>query len=214
MLLVTHDMAEVEVRGWRLLQGLVLAINVRRGVRAFLVHRRNCSCALQVLADRIGIMTFGRMRCIGDQQHLKTRYGGGQVLQVNYAITGAEPLRIGEGIIARVQGLLPGARVDGHMPGTISFIIPDAVAPATATAAGAATGGLAQSLPAGGARSAIAHVFDVMQQHATSIGVTDWGVGQTTLDTVFERIVRHYRGAPKLRRAAGGAACHGDSDSD
>jgi len=50
ILLVSHDMAEVEV-----------------------------------LASRVGIMTFGRLRCLGSQQHLKAAYGGGYTLQLNYA---------------------------------------------------------------------------------------------------------------------------------
>ena len=37
---------------------------------------------VDALSDRIGIMTFGKMRCIGNSLHLKNRYGIGYTMKV------------------------------------------------------------------------------------------------------------------------------------
>ena len=39
----------------------------------------------ETLCSRIGIVTRGRMRCLGNQQHLKSRFGGGYRLFLNFA---------------------------------------------------------------------------------------------------------------------------------
>lgn len=39
----------------------------------------------ETLCSRIGIVTHGRMRCLGNQQHLKSRFGGGYRLFLNFA---------------------------------------------------------------------------------------------------------------------------------
>ncbi len=47
-----------------------------------------CSHAMdevEVLCNRIGIMAHGRLRCLGSQQRLKSLYGGGYCLSVNFA---------------------------------------------------------------------------------------------------------------------------------
>ena len=49
-----------------------------------------------------------------------------------------------------------------------------------------------------------------MRAHAPAAGITDWGVGQVTLDTVFQRVVKHYRSAAPLRAGEAGS----DSDAD
>ena len=39
----------------------------------------------EALCTRIGIMTAGRLQCLGGQQHLKTKYGGGYMLELRVA---------------------------------------------------------------------------------------------------------------------------------
>lgn len=182
-------------------------INAARRGRAMLLISHDMA-EVETLASRIGIMTFGRMRCIGSQQRLKSLYGGGQILHINYAIgqgaNGSTSTSAGDAIIDRIQELLPGSRVDSHMPGTIAMVVPDELH-TTPTGSAAAI-----------SRSSIAHVFDVMQAHSHQLGILDWGVGQVNMDTVFQRIVRHYRGARKTgaRASADASGSASGSDSD
>mmetsp|Transcript_32040 Transcript_32040/g.67148 ORF Transcript_32040/g.67148 Transcript_32040/m.67148 type:complete len:147 (+) Transcript_32040:1-441(+) len=39
----------------------------------------------EALCTRIGIMTAGRFQCLGSQQHLKSKYGGGYTLELRVA---------------------------------------------------------------------------------------------------------------------------------
>lgn len=56
--------------------------------------RRDCTVMLtthnmeeaEALCSRIGIMVGGRLRCIGSNQHLKSRYGGGYQLEVRLGL--------------------------------------------------------------------------------------------------------------------------------
>ena len=36
----------------------------------------------EALCTRLGIMTAGRLQCLGGQQHLKSKYGGGYTLEM------------------------------------------------------------------------------------------------------------------------------------
>jgi hypothetical protein len=223
---------------------------------------------VEVLANRIGIMTFGRLRCLGTQQHLKAAYGGGYRLAINYdahdgtegkaveatagpsaavagghgagaapekagglglphfalppaaiaptpslalapgGATATEAAATGGGTeetaipasarraLLTVFRLFPGAVLDAHFPGFASFILPETVP--------TASGGGSVPLP-------ISRVFSLMTAHAAGAGVSDWGIGQVTLDTVFQRIVRHYRGPGS---AGGGAPSDGEEEDE
>ena len=77
--------------------------------------------------------------------------------------------------------LFPGAVLDSAFDGFASFILPSVLA--------------------------VSRVFQLMSEHAASGGITDWDVSQVTLDTIFQRIVRHYRGP-------GGDGDDDDDDDD
>merc|ERR1711907_788927 len=51
----------------------------------------------EALCTRIGIMTAGRLQCLGGQQHLKGKYGGGYTLE----------MRVGAGNDAFVEKQVP-----------------------------------------------------------------------------------------------------------
>ena len=119
--------------------------------------------------------------------------------------------------LGTVLRLFPTAILDSHFPGHATFTLPDTglVAdflpglPGAATPAVGAAEWRKGTTPAGGGGSdpatapspaahaplPISRVFQLMQTHAAEAGIVDWEIGVTTLDTVFQRIVRHYRGA-------------------
>lgn len=170
---------------------------------------------VEVLATTVGIMTHGRLRCLGDQQHLKLAYGGGYRLQTDFRVEVDEPddtaaaLRVATVVLR----LFPGATIDSHFSGFLSFVLPQSV-PASVHGAGTDAAALSMSTDsiatpptAAGAPSTVplrvSRVFDLMRQHADSAGITDWGLAQVSLDAVFQRIVRHYRGPGVLPEAPG-----------
>jgi hypothetical protein len=59
----------------------------------------------------------------------------------------------------------------------------------------------------------LSRLFEQLQAHAGEVGITDYGIGQQTLDSVFGRVVRYYRGA-KGQGGAGTDGAGSDSDSD
>jgi ABC-type multidrug transport system ATPase subunit len=140
---------------------------------------------------------------------------GGDTAQRTTATSDAAAARR---VIAMVQGLFPGATIDGRFTGYLSFMLP-ATVPAHTTAATPPT---ASPIPTARDASAshaspgqtvgpqvrlqLSRVFQGMQEHAAAAGVQDWQVGQVSLDTVFSRIVKHYR--------AGGRSAAEEDDSD
>ena len=72
----------------------------------------------EALCTRIGIMTAGRFQCLGGQQHLKTKYGGGYRLE----------LRVSSGrdreVEAAIPTLFPGARLEGCEAGKYTYELP------------------------------------------------------------------------------------------
>ena len=72
----------------------------------------------EALCTRIGIMTAGRFQCLGGQQHLKTKYGGGYTLE----------LRVGQAdearVLEEVPRLFPGARLDAAHAGKFKYELP------------------------------------------------------------------------------------------
>jgi hypothetical protein len=148
-------------------------------------------------------MTFGRIRCTGTPTGLKRRYGGGYTLQVGWAGgehrgasasasgcdgDGAAAARAAE-LVTRV---CPDARLEARFPGQATFALPE--------------------VGASGARLRLSAVFRGMMASAGDAGIVGWTVGQVSLDTVFSRVVRRYRGAAPVQ--AGGAAGAGGPDED
>jgi ABC-type multidrug transport system ATPase subunit len=62
----------------------------------------------EALCERIGVMSAGRLRCLGSVQHLKGRFGEGYVLDVKVAMG---PSREGVGPPAAVGAVRPAAAV-------------------------------------------------------------------------------------------------------
>jgi len=72
----------------------------------------------EALCTRIGIMTAGRMQCLGGQQHLKSKYGGGYTLELRVDDSRASDLP------DQIALLFPGARLEEAHAGKLKFELP------------------------------------------------------------------------------------------
>ena len=122
------------------------------------------------LCSRIGIMTQGRLRCLGEQQRLKRIYGGGYKVTVNY-------MESSFSLVEMMMGkVIEGGRGGGNEGGGKLML--------TNRFDGQSTWKVVE-LP-------VSAVFEHLQRESTEHGVTDWGIGQTSLDDVFQFIVAKY----------------------
>lgn len=169
---------------------------------------------VETLSDRIGIMSFGRLRALGTPLSLKEKYGGGYLLSLNFqplplfasGSTGAAAASENEliphaaameddaqakrRVINFIRSFFPLAQVEESFTGFLSFTLPFHAATALPSANG---GAAASSIPALPPALKLSALFALMSAKAGSAGITDWQIGQVSLDTVFGRIVRHYR---------------------
>jgi ABC-type multidrug transport system ATPase subunit len=120
---------------------------------------------IELLSTRIGIMTHGRLRVLDTQAALRNKYGGGLYLSINFPASD-------EGLAAAwVVEMFPGATLESQFKSFASFFLP-------------------QGMPG----SEIWSVFGLMHAAANaSAGITDWAVGQVTLDTVFQTVVKAHQ---------------------
>jgi len=65
-----------------------------------------------VLCTRIGIVSKGKLKCIGSQQHLKKKYGKGYKIQFSFDISFAEQIH------QYITGLIPSAILVGDYWGS------------------------------------------------------------------------------------------------
>jgi len=72
----------------------------------------------EALCTRIGIMTAGRLQCIGGQQRLKSKFGGGYTLE----------MRVKEGyeasVLEKAPELFPGASLEHNHAGKLRYTLP------------------------------------------------------------------------------------------
>lgn len=156
-------------------------------------------------------MTYGRIRCIGTPHELRTKYGGGNILQCTYTITNRYTttataatttttasggvvsdtvvVDAGDVILRELQLVFPASSLEQRYPGFLSLLIPSSSSSSSSSSAAAAS----TASNGGIIGISISGIFAMMQQHATRIGITDWEVGQVGLDAVFQRVVHQYR---------------------
>eukprot|EP01112_Ceratiomyxa_fruticulosa_P014927 TRINITY_DN4331_c0_g1_i7.p1 TRINITY_DN4331_c0_g1~~TRINITY_DN4331_c0_g1_i7.p1 ORF type:complete len:875 (-),score=184.80 TRINITY_DN4331_c0_g1_i7:65-2689(-) len=130
-----------------------------------------------ILSDKIGIMANGRLRCLGDNIHLKNKFGAGYVLHVFSQELQSDELV--SRITTYVQNGLPGSTLIGKNVGSLSYQIPRSM-----------TGNLAQ-------------FFTKIEEDLAVIGVDDIAVNLSTLEEVFLRIAENSQsdGAMKVKES-------------
>ena len=72
----------------------------------------------EALCSRIGIMSMGRLQCLGGQQHLKSKYGGGYTVEVSCDEAHAEIVR------AQFPRLFPGSVLAEFHTGKFKYELP------------------------------------------------------------------------------------------
>ena len=114
-----------------------------------------------VLCDRIGIMGEGKLRCVGPSSDLKRRFGAGFKLSIRTTDESDE-------MIATIK----------------TFIVnkwPSATAP------NAAMGG-SHEYEIDDREVVLSDCFSTIQGQRAAWGVQDWGITETTLEEVFQRV--------------------------
>jgi len=114
----------------------------------------------EALCSRIAIMAAGRLQCLGGQQHLKSKYGGGYALELRCA-----PPRVAAARAA-VARLFEGAREIEHHAGKLKFELP--------------------SEKDGG--GSLAGVFETLEAQKEELGVEDYSASQPTIEDIFLKI--------------------------
>jgi hypothetical protein len=128
-----------------------------------------------LLCDRVAIVTQGRMRCLGTQNHLKQKFGEGYMLQINYPPSDGCEVEA----VATVQALFPAAVLSCSFRGFAAFTLP--------------VSNLDSKDTGGALVHSIADVFECMQRCTGSSVITDWCVGQVSLEDVFQHVVLSHR---------------------
>ena len=125
-----------------------------------------------ILADRIGIMALGVMRCLGTPLHLKRKYGRGFKLTISFLKDSdrqAEVKSRNEALIFIECNILPEnkwRKLDqAGVSGTATYEFDD------------------------DGKGTISRLIDKMREHKADLGIEDWGVSQTSLEEVFINIV-------------------------
>ena len=143
----------------------------------------------EVLCGRIGIVSGGRLRCLGTQLRLKNRFGDGYKLTLSLANGKPET-----------------------MAAARAFVATQLCAGAKEVAAAGTSATLTCMLPREGVD--VASLFQLLEQHKSGVGIREWGVTQTSLEEVFVKVVEQAEDADQREQdkisaatgVAGGAA--------
>lgn len=121
------------------------------------------------LCNRIGIMARGSLRCVGPQQHLKTRFGEGFSLTINLDAP-ATPSALKRLTKFVHSHLNEEAVLESSWEYVVKYRLPQAE------------------------RERIFSMFSFMEEKRESLkkhyGIDEYGIGQTSLEEVFVRIVQ------------------------
>ncbi|KAL2912513.1 hypothetical protein HK105_208002 [Polyrhizophydium stewartii] len=113
----------------------------------------------EALCQRIGIMAKGTLRCIADPTSLKQNYGSGFRIHIN--------------------------TLRGDIQRASTFV--EALLPAGWTKVDSFATNALYEFPAAGGR--LSELFAAIEAGKAQHGILDWGVGQTTLEEVFVRLI-------------------------
>lgn len=113
----------------------------------------------ETLCDRIGIMSLGRLKCLGNQLHLKNKFGEGYRLDIAFDDGRRSDLS------HYVHSIIPSVREVSSFGGHAEF-----------------------QVPAGSVK--ISSLFEKFEAKKKELGITDWGISNTSLEDVFLEIIR------------------------
>eukprot|EP00808_Paulinella_micropora_P004266 g38508.t1 len=144
----------------------------------------------EALCTRIGILASGSLRCLGTAQHLKGRFGKALQVEVSSGHRRIEPVRRWmrtafpdakeiEAYGSKAKYKLSFQAVTDTM-GTMGHVGGRAVTDTMGT-----MGHLAPQTEKEPPRRSLADVFATLEGHKDQVGITEFSVGQTTLEQVF-----------------------------
>jgi len=123
----------------------------------------------EALANRIGIMVNGELKCLGTASHLKAVHGHGYELDLAFE-PGADLRSAHAGIWALIQKMLPGSRcLEGEVSATakdeafrqrMKFQIPKSIMPISA-------------------------LFGLIEREQAALQISEYSISETTLDRLF-----------------------------
>lgn len=154
----------------------------------------------ELLCSRIGILAHGQLRCLGNQQHLKSLFGEGVRLKINYGQTKSGPNKS-----AVVQHQEPES-LDTNDDDEVRFNANRHASPPPkndAESRAGVVGFVMQQFPdanvAGdfhgtiefllSTATPISHIFRTMETLAPKGLISDWAVSQIGLEDVFQTVV-------------------------
>lgn len=114
-----------------------------------------------VLCDRIGIMDFGRLQCLGTSPELKQRFGAGYTMMVTSS-----------------------DRSQGSMKNLLAFLVKNWP---SATLLNEPIAG-SMKLEIFGSEVKLSSCFRIMEANRDDLKITDWGITETTLEEVFLKV--------------------------
>jgi len=124
-----------------------------------------------VLCTRIGILTNGALRCIGTQKKLKRKYGGGYHLYINCHRD--EHLKLGSSkgpqdswkkLQEYMKKNIPKAQLQSEFNGGFVYLVEE------------------EGLE-------VSKIFEEIESKKQELGISDWGISQSTLGDVFMKIM-------------------------
>eukprot|EP00796_Vickermania_ingenoplastis_P001168 gene1168-biopygen949 len=120
---------------------------------------------VEALANCVGIMSRGTLRCLGDLHHLKRKYGSGYEVSLRVNRAGRQDTwgTAEDEVEEFVACAFPGSVINECFRGE-RYVL---------------------SLPAEG--TVLSTVFQVLQENQEPLGITDFIVSQTTIEQVFLR---------------------------
>eukprot|EP01028_Stygiella_incarcerata_P004400 TRINITY_DN1960_c0_g1_i1.p1 TRINITY_DN1960_c0_g1~~TRINITY_DN1960_c0_g1_i1.p1 ORF type:complete len:888 (+),score=242.32 TRINITY_DN1960_c0_g1_i1:206-2869(+) len=113
----------------------------------------------ETLCDRIGIMSLGRLKCLGNQLHLKNKFGEGYRLDIAFDEEHRADLS------RFIHATIPSVREVTSFGGHAEY-----------------------QVPAGSVK--ISSLFERFDEKKKELGITDWGISNTSLEDVFLEIIR------------------------
>jgi len=116
-----------------------------------------------ILGDRIGVMSHGKLKCIGNSLHLKNKFGLG------YRLNLSTPPEREQEIKQIVEERVRGCELVASTGGNLVYGVP--------------TSSLSQLIP----------FFQFIEDNKSQEGfiIKDWGMSQTTLEEVFLKVTRN-----------------------
>ncbi|CAG9334832.1 unnamed protein product [Blepharisma stoltei] len=118
-----------------------------------------------VLADRVAIMSHGKLRCLGSSLFLKKRYGVGYYLTIVKEVGVASKTHT-QSVTDFIRAYIPEASIMSDVHAEISFQIPNS------------------------SSSKFTEFFTALDQQLKSLQLRSYGVSVTTLEEVFLRVAR------------------------